>query len=248
MRCSLVLSRAGVAQSAGVEKRLSGCGLLAPGRRAATRHWADTVNRIRVVIRATDALTAAGLERSLRRWPGMEILAPERVDPPHVAVLAGHHATVDEVTALRGERVPAGVPIVLVVAHSGDLGALAACHVVTVVPRAAAANGEMAETVAIAAGRAGSDPEDLRTELVRQAEKLRHELSAEPTGSGPAGLADRELAVLRLLGEGLDTADIALQLCYSERTVKNIIYAVTSRLHLRNRVHAVAYAARAGLI
>ena len=33
-----------------------------------------------------------------------------------------------------------------------------------------------------------------------------------------------------------------------ERTVKNIIHNVTSRLDLRNRTHAVAYAIRQGLI
>ena len=38
------------------------------------------------------------------------------------------------------------------------------------------------------------------------------------------------------------------QLFYSERTVKNIIHDITSRLELRNRTHAVAYAIKAGLI
>jgi DNA-binding NarL/FixJ family response regulator len=33
-----------------------------------------------------------------------------------------------------------------------------------------------------------------------------------------------------------------------ERTVKNIIHDVTSRMDLRNRTHAVAYALREGLI
>jgi DNA-binding NarL/FixJ family response regulator len=32
------------------------------------------------------------------------------------------------------------------------------------------------------------------------------------------------------------------------RTVKNVIHDVTSRLDLRNRTHAVAYAIRQGLI
>jgi hypothetical protein len=34
----------------------------------------------------------------------------------------------------------------------------------------------------------------------------------------------------------------------SERTIKNAIQALTARLHLRNRSHAVAYAVRQGLI
>jgi len=50
------------------------------------------------------------------------------------------------------------------------------------------------------------------------------------------------------LADGLDTSEIAGSLFYSERTVKNIIHDVTSRLELRNRTHAVAYAIREGLI
>ena len=62
------------------------------------------------------------------------------------------------------------------------------------------------------------------------------------------GLTQRELHVLRLLADGCTTSEIARELCYSERTVKNSIQAFTSRLQLRNRSHAVAYAVRQGLI
>ncbi|HWB72974.1 MAG TPA: helix-turn-helix transcriptional regulator [Egibacteraceae bacterium] len=58
----------------------------------------------------------------------------------------------------------------------------------------------------------------------------------------------REVEVLRLVAEGLDTAEIANHLSYSERTIKNVIHDATMRLNLRNRTHAVAYALRQGLI
>jgi DNA-binding NarL/FixJ family response regulator len=61
-------------------------------------------------------------------------------------------------------------------------------------------------------------------------------------------LTGRETAVLRLIAEGLGTAEVAEQLCYSTRTVKSVIHEVTRRLHLRNRTHAVAYAIRLRLI
>jgi DNA-binding CsgD family transcriptional regulator len=67
-------------------------------------------------------------------------------------------------------------------------------------------------------------------------------------GVNPSGLTAREVDVLRLMAEGLDTAEIAGKLCYSERTVKNVIYGITHRLKLRNRSHAVAYALRSGMI
>jgi len=54
--------------------------------------------------------------------------------------------------------------------------------------------------------------------------------------------------VLRLVSDGHDTSEIATTLCYSERTVKNVLHDVTTRLNLRNRSHAVAYAMREGLI
>ena len=55
-------------------------------------------------------------------------------------------------------------------------------------------------------------------------------------------------ALTRLLAEGRDTVEIASILCYSERTVKGVIHGITSRLQLRNRSHAVAYALRNGLV
>ncbi len=74
----------------------------------------------------------------------------------------------------------------------------------------------------------------------------RHVLA--PRGLNFAGLTEREVAVLRLLAEGLDTAEVARHLSYSERTVKSVVQDVTRRHNLRNRTHAVAYAMRQGLI
>lgn len=67
-----------------------------------------------------------------------------------------------------------------------------------------------------------------------------------PSGLTATGLYAREVDVLRLLAEGQDLVEIAEQLNYSERTVRNIIHGVLNRLKLRNRVHAVAYAAPRG--
>jgi DNA-binding NarL/FixJ family response regulator len=69
-----------------------------------------------------------------------------------------------------------------------------------------------------------------------------------PRGPSRTGLSDRETQVLRLVADGKDTQEIARELCYSERTVKNVLHDVTSRLQLKNRSHAVAYALREGLI
>jgi DNA-binding NarL/FixJ family response regulator len=99
--------------------------------------------------------------------------------------------------------------------------------------------------VICAAGGSSVIPADLRQELVTCADSGRIELD-EPTANGI--LSEREVEVLRLAGHGNETADIARLLSYSERTVKGIIHGVTSRLELRNRTHAVAWAVRHGLI
>jgi len=54
--------------------------------------------------------------------------------------------------------------------------------------------------------------------------------------------------VLRLLADGRSTSDIAVDLAYSESTIKNIIHDLVHQLGARNRAHAVAMAIRAGVI
>jgi DNA-binding CsgD family transcriptional regulator len=63
-----------------------------------------------------------------------------------------------------------------------------------------------------------------------------------------AQLTRRELDVLRLLADGDSTRDIADRLNYSERTVKNIVRDLLVKLNGRTRAHAVALAARRGMI
>ena len=98
-----------------------------------------------------------------------------------------------------------------------------------------------------AAAGEGTLPPDLLGRLLRQVGELQRQVLS-PRGLTFSGLTERETSVLRLLAEGYDTAEVGRRLFYSERTVKNIIHDVTSRLDLRNRAHAVAYAIREGLI
>ena len=65
---------------------------------------------------------------------------------------------------------------------------------------------------------------------------------------GPAGLNPRERSVLRLLADGMDTRGIAEDLCFSERTVKNVVHDVLTKLNCRTRAQAVALATREGVI
>lgn len=62
------------------------------------------------------------------------------------------------------------------------------------------------------------------------------------------GLTDREREVLRWLAEGSDTLEIAHGMCFSERTVKNVVHDILMKLNCRTRAHAVAMATRSGVI
>jgi DNA-binding NarL/FixJ family response regulator len=71
---------------------------------------------------------------------------------------------------------------------------------------------------------------------------------ATPTPTATAGLTDRELAILRLVAEGLSNLDIASKLYVTEQTVKFHLSNIYRKLSVGNRTEATRYAYRNGLI
>ena len=61
-------------------------------------------------------------------------------------------------------------------------------------------------------------------------------------------LTPRELEVLTLVAEGSSNKEIAIGLAISEKTVKNHISNIFSKLHVYDRTQAMLYAIRAGLV
>jgi DNA-binding NarL/FixJ family response regulator len=100
----------------------------------------------------------------------------------------------------------------------------------------------LVNTLRLVASGSGPLPPELLARLV--ARLARRERPGLPAG----GLGRRELEVLRLLAEGGSTRDIAGQLCYSERTVKNIVHDALTKMNCRTRTQAVALATRQGFI
>jgi DNA-binding NarL/FixJ family response regulator len=166
-----------------------------------------------------------------------------------VAVVATDRLRSDVVTPLRRAASETGKPVVLVVGEISESELLTAveCRVVSIVPRQGISGDRLIHSVLTAAGGGGVMPANLVGELVKHVERLQREVLT-PNGLSSSGLTPREIDVLRLMADGLDTAEIAGELCYSERTVKNVIYGATHRLKLKSRSHAVAYALRAGAI
>ncbi|MEV4187436.1 response regulator transcription factor, partial [Streptosporangium canum] len=64
----------------------------------------------------------------------------------------------------------------------------------------------------------------------------------------PAGLTDRELEVLALVGVGLSNAEIADALHVGVTTVKTHVSTAMDKLGLRNRTQAAVVAHRIGLV
>ncbi|MDR7522256.1 MAG: response regulator transcription factor [Armatimonadota bacterium] len=79
------------------------------------------------------------------------------------------------------------------------------------------------------------------------ATKILREFSAAAPRPGPT-LTPRERQVLELVARGDANKEIARALQISENTVKNHLRNILEKLHLQNRVQAVMYALREGLI
>jgi DNA-binding NarL/FixJ family response regulator len=202
--------------------------------------------RTRVAVWAQDVLTVNGLARTLQGHLEVCPVSDGFQDGVDVLVVAADRIDGAAMVTLR--RVVGGttVPVVLVTREldpSQLLGAVE-CRVVSVLHRGAATEERLVGAIRIAAEGGGVLPPDLLGNLLRQVQNLQH----EALGVNPAGLAQREVDVVRMLAEGWDSEEIANRLCYSERTVKNIIYLLTRRFKVRNRPHLVAYAMREGVI
>ncbi|MWV51316.1 response regulator [Rathayibacter sp. VKM Ac-2803] len=101
---------------------------------------------------------------------------------------------------------------------------------------------------AIAAGEALLAPELTRAVIERAVARDRGRTSALPPGAVPEQLTRREAEVLRLMAQGLSNDEIAEQLLVGRATVKTHVSNVLLKLALRDRVQAVAYAYRSGLV
>ncbi|RAJ66771.1 LuxR family two component transcriptional regulator [Streptomyces sp. Amel2xB2] len=96
----------------------------------------------------------------------------------------------------------------------------------------------------VALGAALLDPEVTRRLVGKYAARIR---PAEDTPRD-IPLTPRELEVLRLIADGLSNSEIAGALQISQETVKTFVSRILTKLDLRDRVQAVVYAYRQGLV
>lgn len=218
-------------------------------------------NRIPVWVKALDPLSQFGLVHTLRQRPEINLIgdadlpallpapAGQRTAPPVVALVAVDALDAGAVQVLRSVTQRGFRRTVLIGSSIDDEALMIAVEqgVSGVLRRTEATADRIVHLVQAAAAGDGSLPSDLLGRLLGQVSRIQRQVPA-PRGLTRTGLSDRETQVLRLVADGKDTQEIARELSYSERTVKNVLHDVTSRLQLRNRSHAVAYALREGLI
>lgn len=212
--------------------------------------------RVTVTVHASDPLSRAGVISHLQHQPTIEVI-PERSNgaqnDPAVAVMLLDQ--IDELSTAELRRVVRGgeqrVVLVARELREPDLLAVVEYGVRAIIWRHQATEQRLLAAVHSAARGEGELPPDLISRLLVQVGRLRRATAAGAAAAGTVpvfGMAPREVDVLRLLAEGLDTRQISEKLAYSERTVKNILHALMTRLQLTNRAHAVAYALREGYI
>lgn len=205
---------------------------------------------ITVALRAQDPVTQAGISSQLRPRPEITFVEWNEAadDAPQVVVVVRDRVDDDALRLLRRIHRTSTARGVLVTTHIDEqqLVNAAECGFIGVVRRSEATPERLVQVIRSVTRGEGQVPSDLLGSLLEQVGRVQGELIAQHQLF--TRLSAREIEVLRLVAEGYDTFYIAQKLSYSERTIKNIIHRLLTRLNLRNRTHAVAYALRQGLI
>jgi DNA-binding NarL/FixJ family response regulator len=203
---------------------------------------------VRVTVQASDAIAHEGLMSMLGSRPELSVVEREQLTARDVLVVQVDSMTSEAIAELRASA-EHPVPIVLIARalHENDVMVVVECRVAAVLYSTGLSSDQLAKMIVSVAAGCAELPPVLLGGLMGAVCRLQQDVLS-PRGLDFAGFTSREVAVLRLMAEGQDTGEIAHRLCYSERTVKTIIWFMTTRLKLRNRPHAVARAVRAGVI
>ncbi|WP_326768979.1 LuxR C-terminal-related transcriptional regulator [Streptomyces sp. NBC_01591] len=222
---------------------------------AASEHSAGDVahetpgGRISVAVYAEDLILRTGVVHQLRPRPEIELIAESEADRAQVSLVVVDMVGEPTVQLLQRLQRNTATRTGLVVGffESGALQTMIECGVAAVLRRGEADQDSLLHLVTAMANGEGVLPGDLLGKLLTHVSSLQRTV-LDPRGLSLSTLTAREAEMIRLVSEGYGTAEIAQKTSYSERTVKNVLHEVSTRLELRNRAHAVGYAMRHGLI
>lgn len=96
----------------------------------------------------------------------------------------------------------------------------------------------------VAAGEALLDP----SIAIKMIEEFRRLQSDTEEVERVTPLIELEMNILRLVAQGLNNSDIGSRLGLSEKTVRNRLTIIFSKLHVNNRTQAALYVLRRGLV
>jgi DNA-binding NarL/FixJ family response regulator len=207
------------------------------------------MTRVPVALYAQDPILEAGVTHQLRPRPEIALLGPNDEEHAAVALVVVDRLDDEAVTLLHRLQRMSTARVGLMIGHleQNVLRTTVECGVAAVIRRSEATQDRLVAMITALARGEGVLPGDLLGKLLDQVGRLQRKV-LDPRGLTLSTLTAREADMLRLVAEGLDTAEIAAKTAYSERTVKNVLHEVITRLNLRNRAHAVGYVMRHGLL
>lgn len=208
---------------------------------------------MQVVVLAEDRLTAQGVEAHLAADDRVRVLGAGAEETPDVLLLITAELAENTFAIMRRycRENPDDSPRLILVANkptADQLVRVVALGLVAFMSREQTTLADISEMLCAVARGAASLPQSMLGSLLEQIRTRRWGDEASEGKDDASSFTSRELAVLRQLAAGLSTTEIAADLHYSERTVKYIIHEMIVRHGLRNRVHAVAYAMRRGIL
>jgi DNA-binding NarL/FixJ family response regulator len=207
------------------------------------------MTRVPVAVYAADPILNTGVTHQLRPRPEVEVLSPDEEERAEVALVVVDRLNETSGQLLRRLQRTSSVRTGLIVGEfeQDSLQTSIECGVAAVLRRRDADQDRIVGLITALIRGEGILPGDMLARLLDHVGSLQRSASAAASAT-LSTLTSREGEVLRLISDGFDTREIATKMSYSERTVKNILQEVTTRLQLRNRAHAVGYAMRQGLI
>ncbi|MFJ6081404.1 LuxR C-terminal-related transcriptional regulator [Streptomyces sp. NPDC092369] len=203
------------------------------------------------MLRASDAILEHAATAYLQSCSRIDVASPEGPPAADVSVLLLNTLDDEWMRVLRQDAARAPGPPVPVVVMADRITerqlALAIEYGLTSFLYRGHSNlDQLVDAIVKASAGRSHMPDDLLGHLIAElGYRQRQQTLTDLAKKG--GLLMREIEVLRMLSEGLNTVEIADRMSYSERTIKGIIHDAVKRLKVKNRTQAVAYAIRVGI-